>query len=301
MLSKTSRRARPFWTTRTAVLTAAAVTGLAGVLATSPAHAAGESVVVPRQEWSFNGITGRFDKAQLQRGFQVYKEVCSSCHGLKFVYWRNLAEDGGPGLTEREVKALAAETAVQDGPNDEGEMFERPGLASDTIRSPYANEQEARLANGGAYPPDLSLITKARSVARPSLGFAPLNWVRDIFVGDESRGVDYTYKLLKGYPEEPPEGFKLGDGMYYNSVYPGNQIAMAAPLVDDIIEYAQSDVPTTVDQYAKDVSAFLAWTAEPKLEERKSLGLRVLLYLLVLSVLLYLAKRKLWSRVAGHD
>ncbi|MEL7543001.1 MAG: cytochrome c1 [Pseudomonadota bacterium] len=270
------------------------------VLSGTAAHAAGEGLVVPRQDWSFSGVTGTFDKAQLQRGYQVYREVCSACHGLKFLSWRNLSQSGGPGLTEAEVKALAAEAEVTDGPNDEGEMFTRPALPSDSIGAPYSNVQEARVANGGAYPPDLSLIAKARSVNRPSLGFAPINWVRDIALGDETRGVDYVYKLLKSYPEEPPEGFQLGEGMYYNDIYPGHQIAMASPLSDDIVEYAQSDVPTTTDQYAKDVSAFLMWAAEPKLEERKSLGLRVLLYLIVLTGLLYLAKRKLWSRVAGH-
>ncbi len=274
----------------------AVATALTMALATSSAHAAGGGVTVEAQDWSFSGVTGHFDKAQLQRGFQVYKEVCSSCHGLKFLHWRNLGETGGPGFSEAEVKALAAAAEVQDGPDDEGEMFDRPGLPSDSMGSPFANDAAARASNNGALPPDLSLIAKARGVTRPGLPIAPLNWLRDIISGDETGGADYLYGLLTGYPENPPEGFVLSEGMNYNTVYEGHQIAMAAPLSDDAVEYSDG-TPQTLQQHAKDVTAFLMWAAEPKLEERKSLGIRVMLYLLILSALLYLTKRSLWSRL----
>lgn len=265
----------------------------------SAASAAGGGATVEPQHWSFSGINGHYDKTQLQRGFQVYKEVCSACHGLKYLYYRNLGEDGGPGFSEAAVKALAAEAEVRDGPNDEGEMFDRPGLPSDSMGSPYANDQEARAANNGALPPDLSLIAKARSVKRPA-AFAVLGWIRDIIKGDETAGVDYLYGLMIGYTEEPPAGVKVAEGMYYNTVFEGHQIAMPSPLSKDGVEYAQSDVPQTVDQYARDVSAFLMWAAEPKLEERKGLGIRVMIYLAILALLLYLTKRKLWSRLGDH-
>lgn len=327
--------------------TVAAATILIGAVASTSAQAAGGGATVEREPWTFSGITGKFDKPQLQRGFQVYKEVCSSCHGLKFLHWRNLGEAGGPGFSEAEIKALAAEAEVQDGPDDDGEMFDRPGLPSDSMGSPYANDNEARSANGGALPPDLSLIAKGRGVARPSLGFAPLNWVRDIIGGDETGGADYIYKLLTSYGPAPvykkAEGGKLeaaelkdgreddgeGDvkagymscvnapkedgtltvetclepqeGMNYNAFYEGHQIAMASPLTDDAVEYlqhkGQDPIPQTVDQHSRDVAAFLTWAAEPKLEERKSLGLRVMLYLIILSVLLYLTKKSLWARL----
>lgn len=276
----------------------AAATILSVALATSPAQAAGGGATVEAQDWSFSGVTGHFDKAQLQRGFQVYKEVCSACHGLKFLHWRNLGEKGGPGFPEAEVKALAAEVEVVDGPDEEGEMFDRPGLPSDSMGAPFANDAAARASNNGALPPDLSLLAKARGVHRPGLPFAPLNWLRDIVSGDETGGADYIYGLLTGYVEEKdiPDGFVVSDGMNYNKVFEGNQIAMGAPLEDDSVEYSDG-TPQTIEQHAKDVTAFLMWAAEPKLEERKQLGVRVMLYLIILSILLYLTKRSLWARL----
>lgn len=246
--------------------------GLAAFAWSGPAVAA-EEAHIEWQDWSFDGPFGVYDRAQLQRGFKVYKEVCASCHGLRLLHYRNLGEPGGPGFSEAQVRTLAAEVQVTDGPNDQGEMFERPGLPSDRFVSPYPNEQAARAANGGALPPDLSVMAKAR-------------------VG----GPSYIYSLLTGY-KEPPQGFELVQGMHYNTAFPGGQIAMPPPLSDGQVEYTDGS-PQTVPQYARDVSAFLMWAAEPKLEERHAVGLRVMVYLAVLAVFLYLAKRRVWARLA---
>ena len=243
---------------------------LGATLGLSPAEAAGDGPHIKAQSWSFSGPFGTFDRSQIQRGYQVYKEVCSGCHGLRQLHFRNLGEAGGPEFSEAEVKALAAEAEVQDGPNEEGEMFDRPGKPSDTFVSPFPNENAARAANNGAYPPDLSLMAKAR-------------------VG----GPDYIYALMVGY-KDAPENMKMADGMNYNDVFPGHQIAMAAPLSEEAVEYTDGTKPT-LDNHAKDVSAFLMWAAEPKLEARHKLGFRFMIYLLLLSGLLYLAKRKVWS------
>lgn len=267
------------------------------VIAISSVHAAGKSEPIPRQEWTFSGFFGKYDQAQLQRGFKVYKQVCASCHAMKFMSYRNLAEPGGPEFSEEQVKAIAAEYQVQDGPNEDGEFFQRTARPSDRFISPFANEQEARLANNGAYPPDMSVIAKARNAAHNTPWYLePAKWVKDVATGYQEAGPDYLYALLTGYKEEPPAGVELGEGMYYNKYYPGNQIAMAQPIYDDIIEYTDGS-PQTVSQYSKDVTAFLMWTAAPKLEERKEMGFRVILYLIVLSVLLYLAKNKIWANV----
>ncbi len=231
---------------------------------------AAEAVAIPSHSWSFSGLFGTFDRAQLQRGFQVYREVCSSCHSIQYIAFRNLLE---LGYTPDEVKALAAEYTVMDGPNDDGEMFERPAIPADRYPLAFPNEQAARAANNGAYPPDLSLMTKARK-----------------------GGPDYNYALLIGYPEEPPAGVELMDGMYYNAYFPGHQIAMPAPLYEDLIEYADG-TPATVEQMAEDVTAFLMWTAEPNLEQRKSMGVTVVLFLLVLTGILYAVKKKIWSDI----
>ena len=236
------------------------------------ARAAGEAPTPPANEWSFDGVFGMYDKAQLQRGFQVYKEVCAACHAMNLLHYRNLAEPGGPGFTEEQVKVIAAEVEVEDGPNDEGEMFERPGRPSDRFKSPYPNKEAARAANGGAYPPDLSLMAKARKY-----------------------GPDYLVALLLGYVE-PPAGFELSEGMSYNTYFPGHQIAMAKPLDDDYVEYTDG-TPATLANQAKDVSAFLMWAAEPKLEERKRMGMQVMAYLFVLAGFFYIAKRKVWRDV----
>ncbi len=276
-----------------AALVAVAVAGLGE--SAGPVLAAEDEPVIARQEWSFSGILGHYDRAQLRRGMKVYFEVCASCHGMKLLKYRNLGERGGPELSPQEVKKIAAEFEVLDGPNDEGEMFERPAKPADAFKSPYPNDQAARAANGGALPPDLSVIAKARGIPSHAL-FAPLAWARDILSGYQEGGPDYIYALLTGYRDEPPEGFELAEGMQYNAAFPGHQIAMPPPLSDDLVEYDDGS-PQTVDQYARDVAAFLMWAAEPKLEERKLLGIRVFVYLLILAAILYLAKRRLWARV----
>lgn len=236
------------------------------------AHAAGDAEPIQTLDWSFKGPFGRFDQAQLQRGFQVYKEVCASCHGMELVAFRTLGDAGGPSFTEEQVKVIAAEYTVEDGPDDLGDMFERPGEPKDRFPSPFPNENAAAAANGGAVPPDFSVIAKARA-----------------------GGPDYLYSLLVGYEEEAPAGIDIGD-KYYNRYFPGHAISMAPPLFDDFVEYADG-TPPTMDNYAKDVSAFLMWTAEPKLEHRKRMGLQVILFLVVFSTLLYFTKRKIWSDI----
>ncbi|MEM7619337.1 MAG: cytochrome c1 [Pseudomonadota bacterium] len=261
---------------------------------TSGFAAGGGGVTVPKQSWTFNGFFGTYDKAQLQRGFQVYKEVCAACHGMKYLSYRNLGESGGPGFSEAQIKSIAAEYEVKDGPNDEGELFERPARPSDRFISPFANEQEARAANNGAYPVDFSTIAKARNAAHNTpMYLEPFKWVKDIVTGYQEAGPDYIHSLLTGYVD-PPKKFQLGDGMYYNKYYPGHQIAMAAPLSDELVEYSDGS-PQTVEQYSRDVTAFLMWAADPKLEERKIIGFNVLLYLIVFSVILYLAKQRVWA------
>ena len=240
--------------------------GLLGVSA-GPAAAAGDEIKLPAQKWSFDGPFGTFDPASRQRGFQIYKEVCSACHALKQVYYRHLRDIG---FSEDEVKAIAASVEVTDGPNDAGEMFQRPGRPSDRFKSPFANENAARAGNNGAYPVDLSLVVKAR-------------------VG----GADYLHALLTGY-SDPPAGVKLNEGMNYNKYFPGHQIAMPQPLNADQVTYADG-TKATVDQMSKDVTTFLAWAAEPELEARKRMGMKVVIFLVVLSALLFFVKRKVWS------
>lgn len=253
---------------RKILINAAAAIGLSLVTA-SGAMAAG-AVKVPSESWTWDGLFGYYDKAQLQRGFQIYNEVCSSCHSLHLVAYRNLMDIG---LTEDQVKAIAAEKEVEDGPDDEGEMFFRPAMPSDRFVSPFPNENAARAANSGALPPDLSLITKAR------MG-----------------GPNYIYHLLLGYHEEAPEGFELGDTQYYNEYFPGHAIGMPPQLMEGLVEYADG-TEASEEQLARDITAFLNWAAEPELEERKSLGIKVMLFLLVLTAMLYALKRKIWANV----
>jgi ubiquinol-cytochrome c reductase cytochrome c1 subunit len=237
-------------------------------LAALPALAA-EGVELKDVDWHHEGPFGTFDRAAAQRGFLVYKEVCSACHSLHFVAFRNLEDIG---LSEPEVKALAATYQVTDGPDDSGEMFERAGKPSDRIPPPYPNEKAARAANNGAAPPDLSMIVKAR-------------------VGGEN----YVYSVLTGY-EEPPADFEMRAGMNYNAYFPGHQIAMPQPLSDDQVSYPDG-TKATVDQMSHDVATFLTWAAEPNLETRKRTGIKVMLFLAAFSVVLYAAKRKIWSSV----
>ncbi len=254
------------------------------VLAALPAIAAGGGAEIEDHAFSFEGPFGRFDQAQLQRGWQVYSEVCAACHGLKHLYYRNLAEEGGPTFTESQAKAIAAAFLVVDGPDSDGEMFERPAELSDPMVSPFANDAEAAVANGGAVPPDLSVITKSRA------GFHGI--VNQLLSG--SGGPEYVRALLLGY-EEAPADVDTGT-LYYNPVFPGGAIAMAPPLLDDIVEY-QDGTPATEERMASDVSAFLAWAAEPYMVERKVAGIRNIVILLVLAGLLYASTHKLWKPV----
>lgn len=252
-------------TMRTLVTAAAAVlAGAAGV------WAAGEKIELPDRAWSWKGPIGSFDRGELQRGLQVYTEICASCHSLRLVAYRNLA---ALGYGEEEIKAYALNYEIHDGPDDQGEMFTRPAIPSDRFVPPFPNEQAARAANNGAYPPDLSLMTKARK-----------------------NGANYLFGLLTGYEEEPPAGVQMMDGMSYNRYFPGHQIAMPPPLYEGGVEYADG-TEATVEQMAVDVTAFLAWAAEPELEERKSLGIWVLGYLAVLFVIMVAVKRRVWSNV----
>jgi cytochrome c1 len=263
------------------------------------ASAAGDAPapVIERQNWTFGGFRGHFDRAQLQRGFQVYTDVCATCHSISRIYFRNLSEPGGPEFPADRVKSLAAvKYKVTDGPNDQGKMFKRPALMSDHIPGPFANAKEAS-STLGSLPPDLSLIIKGRSVeSHSSFWQVPYHMLKDILGGYQEGGADYTYALLTGYAEPPPDT-KLGQGLHYNRVFPGNQIGMKPPLEKATLVKYGDGTPATVEQQAKDVVAFLAWAADPKLEERKRMGWLVLAYLLITAVLLGLAKRRLWAGV----
>ena len=239
------------------------------LLSPSVLPSASNNVELMKQNWPFNGVFGRFDQSSLQRGFQVYREVCAACHGIRQISYRDLK---GIGYSNDEIKFIAAEYQVLDGPNDEGEMFERDARPSDKFVGPYENDKVARLANNGAYPPDLSLIVKARA-----------------------DGANYLYSLLNGY-KDFPDNFEASEGMYYNEFYPGNQIAMPSPLMDDLVEYSDG-TEATQSQIAKDVTSFLAWTAEPELEERKSLGVKTLFFLILITIMLLGVKRKVWKDV----
>jgi len=238
----------------------------------NPKAIAESSSKLLKVDWSFKSFIGKFDRASLQRGYQVYNEVCSSCHSVKYLSYRNLAEKGGPEFSEEEAKAIASNFEVIDGPDSTGEMFTRSARLSDKFVMPYANEEEAKSANGGAYPPDMSVLVKARK-----------------------GGADYVYSLLLGY-EDPPADVKLDDGVYYNKYMYGNKIKMSAPLSDDLIEYSDGTKATT-EQMAKDVVSFLMWAAEPHLEQRHKFGFRVLIYLIIISVLVYFSMKKIWSRI----
>jgi len=270
---------------------AAALLVAGGLLAggVQDARAAGDAAAPPANKWSFAGPVGTFDRGALQRGLKVYKEVCASCHGLSYVAFRNLADPGGPGYSAAQAAAFAAEYKVKDGPNDAGDMFERNGRPADYFPSPFPNENAARAANGGAAPPDLSLIAKARTYKR---GFP---WfVFDVFTQYQEQGPDYIVALMQGYQDKPPAGFTLPEGSYYNTYFPGHAIKMPKPLNDGQVTYDDGS-PATVAQYAKDVTHFLMWTAEPHMEARKQLGLQVFVFLILLSGLLYFTKKKVWA------
>ncbi len=248
---------------------------------------------IERQSWSFGGIFGTYDQNQLQRGFQVFREVCSSCHGARLISFRNLAEAGGPSFSEEQVKALAAEYEVAD-PTVEGGV--RPAVPADRWPSPFPTDQDARDANGGALPPDFSVLAKARGVTDPF----PL-WIANYFTGYQEGGADYIHALLNGYHEEAPEEFVLAEGKYYNDFFPGHAIGMAPPLSDGQITYevgeGETEVPLTLEQYSTDVAAFMMWMAEPHLVSRKQAGFVVLLFLIGFAGLMYATKRKLWAGI----
>lgn len=238
------------------------------------AAAAGGEVHLDTQDWSFNGPFGTYDQAALQRGYQVYREVCSACHSMRLVSFRNLAD---LGYSNDQIKAFAAEYEITDGPDGDGEMFDRPRRPSDRFPSPYANEQAARASNNGAYPPDMSLLAKAR-------------------VG----GPDYIYTLLTTYEENVPhelaETVSLGEGQYFNHTYAGYKISMAPPLSEEIVTYADG-TEASVENMSRDVSEFLMWASEPKLTERKSMGMKVILFLIILTALFYAMKRRVWAKI----
>lgn len=278
--------------TAAALLVATLLTGAAAWAA------GGEPVHIERQKWTFSGLLGSFEAAQLQRGFKVYSEVCARCHGVNRLSFRNLIQPGGPEFPEAGVKSLAADQyKVDAAPNEQGKIVKRPAVLADHIPSPYKNEQEARASQpGGALPPDLSLITKARSVeSHAPFYMVPLNMMRDILAGYQESGADYVYAYLTGF-KEPPAGTKMPDGMNYNTAFPAPHFtAMPNPLSDGVVTYSDG-TPGTVDNYARDVTSFLAWAADPSLEERKRLGLLVVVYLLITAILLYFAKRRVWSK-----
>ncbi len=247
------------------LLLAAALAALAFPL---PARAQ-EAPVPPHQHWSFEGIFGTYDLAAAQRGYLVYSQVCATCHSMNLLYFRDLE---GIGFTPDQVKALAAQVQVQDGPNDQGKMFERPGKPSDHFKAPFDNPEAARAALNGAQPPDLSLIVKARH-----------------------HGADYIFAVVTGFVD-PPAGFKMNEGMSYNEYFPGHQIAMPPPLSDGAVSYADG-TKATVPQMAHDVVTFLAWASDPYLETRHRMGIRVVLFLLVFTGILYAVKRKVWADV----
>ncbi len=277
------------------LLGAALAVGSGAARAADPA---GESVRIERQPWSFSGLFGKFDDAQLQRGFKVYSEVCSRCHSIRRIHFRNLAEPGGPEFPEAAVKSLAANYQVDDVPDEQGKVKKRPAILSDAIPPPYPNEQAARYAQNGALPPDLSLVARARGI-ESGLPFyrLPDTMLRDILSAYQEAGADYIYAYLRGFAD-PPAGMKMADFMNYNKVFPGHQTAMANPFIagDGLVKY-DDGTPATVDNYARDVVAFLSWAADPTLEERKRLGLLVLGYIVLTALLLGLAKRRIWRDV----
>jgi len=231
-----------------------------------------EKVEYLKTDWTFKGLFGKFDRASLQRGYQVYTEVCAACHSMKYLSYRNLSEKGGPEFSVAQAKAIAASFEVTDGPNSDGEMFNRPGKLSDKFVMPYENVKAAEAANGGAYPPDMSVLVKARG-----------------------GGVDYIYSLLQGY-EEAPSGMILDEGVHYNKYMYGNKIKMSAPLSDGIIDYSDG-TNASVEQMSKDVTTFLMWAAEPSLEARHQMGFKAIVYLIILTILVYFSMKRIWSRI----
>jgi ubiquinol-cytochrome c reductase cytochrome c1 subunit len=275
------------------IKTIAIAMAVAAGLAATPTFAAGEGAHVERQNWSFGGLFGTYDQNQLQRGFQVFREVCASCHGAHLLAFRNLSEENGPSFSEEQVKALAAEYEVADASAEGGV---RAAVPADRWPSPFASEAEAAEAMGGSFPPDFSVLAKARGVKDEFP-----TWIFNYFTGYQEGGADYIYALLTGYPDEVPEDFELPDGKSYNNVFPGHAIGMGAPLADGSVTYEPGPngetVPETLDQYAHDVASFMMWAAEPHLVSRKETGVMVLIFLIGFAGLLYATKRRLWKGI----
>ena len=244
---------------------------LAGTYQTNAA----EKTDLLKVDWSFKGLFGKFDRGSLQRGYQVYSEVCAGCHSMKYLSYRNLSEKGGPEFSVAEAKAIASNFEVTDGPNSDGEMFVRPAKLSDKFVMPFDNVKAAQAANGGAYPPDMSVLIKARS-----------------------GGANYIYSVLLGY-EDPPTSVSLDDGVYYNKYMYGNNIKMAKPINEGAVEYTDG-TKATEEQMAKDVTTFLMWAAEPHLEARHKMGFKAILYLIILTILVYFSMKKIWSRIESE-
>jgi ubiquinol-cytochrome c reductase cytochrome b/c1 subunit len=276
-------------TKRTALSFAIALT--LGAALAAPAMAAEGTPHPPRNKWSFAGPFGTFDRAQLQRGFKVYREVCSVCHSLELLSFRNLAEPGGPGYSAAQAASVASEYKIPD-IDDSGQPTDRPGRPADTFPKPFPNDKAA-IATHGAVPPDMSVLAKARTYER---GFP---WfLLDIFSQFQEEGPDYIVALMQGY-EDAPKDFALPQGAYYNKYFPGHTIRMRPPLSDGQVTYDDGS-PQTVQQYAKDIAAFLMWAAEPHMEQRKRIGFQVMIFLIVLSGLLYFTKKKVWHDVHAH-
>jgi cytochrome c1 len=257
--------------------------------AASAAKAEDHEIHIARQPWSFAGPFGMFDRAQIQRGYRVYKDVCSACHGMKLVAFRNLAQPGGPSFTETQARAAAADFKITDGPNDKGEMFDRSGRLTDYLPSPDTNEQSARARFNGALPPDLSVIAKARGI---EAGLP--RGLFDIITQYQEGGPDYIFAYITGYGPAPA-GEKLSEDIqFWNDAFPGHKTAMRPPLQNGQVDYTDG-TPTTVEQYARDVSAFLMWAAEPHLEARKRIGFQVMIFLLLFAALAYFTKKKVWA------
>ncbi|HEY4041552.1 MAG TPA: cytochrome c1 [Rhodopila sp.] len=240
---------------------------LAAPMMVSPAGA--QESPMPREKWSFENLFGSFDLAAAQRGFQIYSNVCSNCHSMEYLHYRDLS---GIGLNAEQIKAVAAAVTVPSGVDDQGNPKEGPATPASQFKSPFANPQAARAANNGALPPDLSLIVNARE-----------------------GGPNYVYGILTGFVPAPA-GFKMQSGMYYNKMFPGHQIGMPQPLQDGTVEYVDG-TPNTLPQEAHDVVTFLSWAANPDLVERKQIGVRVILFLVFMTGLTYAVKRKVWSDV----
>jgi ubiquinol-cytochrome c reductase cytochrome b/c1 subunit len=263
---------------------------LAASLAGIGTAGAAEVTAPPANKWSFSGPFGKYDEAQLQRGFKVFKEVCASCHSMDMLAFRNLADPGGPGYSAAQAAAVAAEYKIKD-LDDAGNPIEREGRAADYFPAPFPNAKAAAAANGGVAPPDFSTLAKARTYER---GFP---WfVIDMVSQYQEQGPDYIVALLKGY-EDPPQGVQLPPGANYNKYFPGHAIAMPKPLQDGQVTF-DDGAPQTLDQYAKDVAAFMMWVAEPHMIARKRLGFQVMIFLIVLAGLMYFTKKKVWS--AAH-